>query len=179
MARQLERVVFESESMLDPMLVDEWALQILEYSFQTLLSLGSTRRLVAYSTSTYRSQRCQINDAVAALAKNPGSCWSLPVLADLVGLSPGYLSRTFREHTGSTITQYLMILRVIHALQLLPDYKGNLASLAYESGFSSHAHMSTSFLRLIGVTPSSTTAAHQQELISRLAQESHTIHKPI
>jgi AraC-like DNA-binding protein len=175
MARQLERLIFESDSIHDPMQIEECALRILERSFQALLSPAPTRRRIEYSRETSQVQRRQVNDAAAALASNPGHRWSLSMLADDIGLSPGYLSRTFREHTGSTITQYLSILRVIHALQSLPAFKGNLTRLAYESGFSSHAHMTTVFMKLVGRTPSSMTVAHHDEVIEWLVQKSKSI----
>jgi AraC-like DNA-binding protein len=175
MARQLERLIFESDPILDPMLIDECALRILERSFQALLLPNRARREIEYSRTTRQIQRRQVNEAAAALARQPGLRWSLTTLADDVGLSPGYLSRTFRQHTGSTITQYLSILRVIHALQQLPAYKGNLTGLAHESGFSSHAHMTPVFAKLVGKAPSAIAAANHDETIEWLVQKSHNI----
>lgn len=49
---------------------------------------------------------------------------SVESLAALVGMSPGNLSRVFKEKTGSTVLEYLTLLRKEYASTMLnnPEY---------------------------------------------------------
>jgi AraC family transcriptional regulator len=83
-------------------------------------------------------------------------------LADLardVGLSESYLARTFHAATGTTLHAALMERRIARARSLIESalHRGapaSLADVAAATGFSSHAHMTTAFRRVLGVTPS-------------------------
>jgi AraC family transcriptional regulator len=82
-------------------------------------------------------------------------------LADLasdIGLSESYLARTFQAATGTTLHAALMERRIARARLLIEDAlrrgaRANLADVAAATGFSSHAHMTTAFGRVLGVTP--------------------------
>lgn len=74
-----------------------------------------------------------------------------------VGLSAAYLARAFKATTGTTIHTALMERRIARARFLISQAhsrSGDLSAIAAESGFASHAHMTTSFRRVLGVTPS-------------------------
>jgi AraC family transcriptional regulator len=83
-------------------------------------------------------------------------------LADLatdLGLSESYLARTFRAATGTTLHAALMERRIARARLLIeaaPRHRGraSLAEIAAATGFSSHAHMTAAFRRVLGTTPS-------------------------
>jgi AraC family transcriptional regulator len=83
-------------------------------------------------------------------------------LADLAsdtGLSECYLARTFRAATGMTLHAALVERRIARARSLIEAASrhgahASLAEVAAASGFSSHAHMTTVFRRVLGVTPS-------------------------
>lgn len=79
----------------------------------------------------------------------------LLALAKLVSASPFHLSRVFREVTGVTIPQYRKQLRVRSALARFDDESpGSLASIAAESGFADHSHMTRTFVEQFGHSPS-------------------------
>jgi AraC family transcriptional regulator len=80
-------------------------------------------------------------------------------LANHIGLSESYLARTFEAATGTTLHAALMDRRIARARLLIGaalrrGVRGNLADIAAATGFSSHAHMTTAFRRVLGVTPS-------------------------
>ena len=83
-------------------------------------------------------------------------------LADLAsdtGLSECYLARTFRAATGTTRHAALMERRIARARSLIEaaSLRGtriSLAEVAAATGFSSHAHMTMAFRRVLGITPS-------------------------
>jgi AraC family transcriptional regulator len=80
-------------------------------------------------------------------------------LASEVGLSESYLARTFRAATGTTLHAALMERRIARARLLIEaaarrGVPASLADIAAATGFSSHAHMTTAFRRVLGITPS-------------------------
>jgi AraC family transcriptional regulator len=83
-------------------------------------------------------------------------------LADLAsdsGLSECYLARMFRAATGTTLHAALLERRIARARPLIEaalrrGAPASLADVAATTGFSGHAHMTTAFRRVLGVTPS-------------------------
>jgi AraC family transcriptional regulator len=88
------------------------------------------------------------------LAANVSANDSLSTIACDVGLSPFHLARQFRAHTGSSIHQYLLALRLATAHTRIRDGANNLTQLAIDLGFSSLAHFSSTFQRVYGMPPS-------------------------
>jgi AraC family transcriptional regulator len=103
-------------------------------------------------------------------------------LASDIDLSESYLARTFRAATGMTLHAALMERRIARARMLIEAAGGRaaparLADVAAATGFSSHAHMTTVFRRVLGVSPSEWTqmvrrpspvASLEGRLLSRL-----------
>ena len=81
-------------------------------------------------------------------------------LACDIGLSKSYLARTFHAATGKTLHAALVERRIARARSLIEaaasrrNGRVSLAEVATTTGFSSHAHMTTSFRRVLGITPS-------------------------
>jgi AraC family transcriptional regulator len=83
-------------------------------------------------------------------------------LANDTGLSECYLARTFRAATGMTLHAALVERRIARARSLIEaasrrGTRPSLAAVAAACGFSSHAHMTTIFRRVLGITPSEWT----------------------
>jgi len=97
-------------------------------------------------------------------------------LADLasdVGLSECYLARAFRAATGTTLHAALVERRIARARSLLEaasrrGARANLAQVAAATGFASHAHMTTAFRRVLGITPSEWMRRSQDGVASPL-----------
>jgi len=70
-----------------------------------------------------------------------------------LGRSPVYLTQLFQQIEGVPLYRYHLRLRLARALEQLP-YHEDLAALALELGFSSHAHFTSSFRQAYGRTPS-------------------------
>jgi AraC-like DNA-binding protein len=93
---------------------------------------------------------------------------SLTAIAAELDVSPAYLTDLFRRHEGLSIARYQRRLRLSRALVELPD-TADIAALALELGFSSHAHFSTAFRATYGMTPS----AYRKNLKARVALRRH------
>lgn len=78
---------------------------------------------------------------------------TVQALADRVGMDPFSFSRAFKARTGKSPYQYLLHLRVERALHMLTNTDMTLAEMAYACGFSSQAHFTTVFKRIVGVSP--------------------------
>jgi AraC family transcriptional regulator len=69
------------------------------------------------------------------------------------GFSQGYFSRAFLAATGETPHQFILTRRLAEARRRLDDGAGDLAQIAVQTSFSSHAHLTTAFGQAFGVTP--------------------------
>ena len=78
---------------------------------------------------------------------------TLEELGQRVGCSPFYLSRTFTEQMGMTISQFLRQVRLERAAELLRSGKFNVTQAALEVGYSSIGHFSTAFHETFGCCP--------------------------
>jgi AraC family transcriptional regulator len=89
---------------------------------------------------------------------------SLPLaeLAAHADVHPVHLVRAFRRHAGVTPADYQRRLRIESARHALATTRVPLATLALETGFSSQAHFTSLFRRLVGVTPAVWRRAHSR-----------------
>lgn len=86
---------------------------------------------------------------------------SAPELATLAALSVGAFHRWFKRHSGLTLGQYIMQLRVGTACQLLISSDRPIGTVAAAAGFGTLAHFNRQFLRSKGMTPSRFRAAYR------------------
>jgi AraC family transcriptional regulator len=75
-------------------------------------------------------------------------------LARDAGVHSVHLARTFREHYGVSVGQYLRRRRIEAAAGALRGGNAPLVDIALDAGFASQAHFCTAFRRLMGCTPS-------------------------
>ena len=88
------------------------------------------------------------------LQSNVAANIPLSDLAHRLAVSPFHLARVFREHTGFSLHEFRIQLRLRTALERLDDNAGTLTKLALELGFASHSHFTSQFRRAFGVPPS-------------------------
>jgi AraC family transcriptional regulator len=77
----------------------------------------------------------------------------LHTIAAESGYSRTHFLRTFRASTGYSPHQWLTRLRIEEAKTLLQKASHSLIDIALDCGFSSHGHFSSTFRRIVGVTP--------------------------
>jgi AraC family transcriptional regulator len=78
---------------------------------------------------------------------------TLTELADVVGVHPVHLARSFRREYGVTVAQYARSLRLDWAAQRLLEGGSALAEVAAEAGFADQSHFTRAFRNYVGVTP--------------------------
>ncbi|MFF2157684.1 helix-turn-helix domain-containing protein [Paenibacillus chitinolyticus] len=79
---------------------------------------------------------------------------SLSEVAEAIGMSDAYLSRTFKEETNVNFVKYLIRLRMEKARDLLEHTDCPTTDAAYQVGFSDYSHFSKTFKKTYGLTPS-------------------------
>ncbi len=75
-------------------------------------------------------------------------------MADRAGLSREYFSRIFKVLSGSNYSKWLNMIRVDHAISLLPQSDMKLTEIAMLSGFQSIPSFNRVFKELKGISPS-------------------------
>ncbi|MFN3508867.1 MAG: GlxA family transcriptional regulator [Allorhizobium sp.] len=129
-------------------------------------ALAAARKMVIYlrrsgqdpQLSPWLSGRNHIHPAIHraqdAIMADPTRDWSLPGLAAIAHLSERHLSRLFREHVGQSVVDYVNLMRVTLAQELLKQSRLDMESLAQRAGFASSRHMRRVFAQHHGLSPS-------------------------
>jgi len=102
----------------------------------------------------------------------PRAVWddlSLKTLAGLAGLSPSRFMHAFTESVGVPVRPYILWLRLQRAACDLMD-GASVTSAAHRAGFSDAAHLTRTFRRMLGATPSNLALLKRASL--RLSFES-------
>ncbi len=95
----------------------------------------------------------------AYIAENLDSPLTLAGLATEAALSDYHFARMFRQSTGQSPHQYVMLKRMHRAEQLLRHSSMSLTDIACDCGFSSLSHFSNRFRVHFGLSPSAYRAA--------------------
>jgi two-component system response regulator YesN len=151
--------------------VDEWTTllhnEVLKQFKKQLYLFFCYDELVSYVVKTYMSKLELIranrlaNSASATLIikqyiqEHYAEQIELNTLAEIVYLTPTYVSKLFKQETGYTITDYITEVRLQHAKQLLthqPHLK--VQEISGQVGYADVAYFHKLFKRTIGITPS-------------------------
>lgn len=106
-----------------------------------------------FCTRQQRLAQERVEQVIFLLKQNLAAPPALEELGKKIGCSHFYLSRIFSAQTGQTITQYLRQLRMERAAELLKSREYNVTEAAYEVGYSSLSHFSTTFQETFGCCP--------------------------
>lgn len=97
-------------------------------------------------------------DRIDAMVRLMHSAYARPIgleeIAEAAHMSPSSASRFFRRTTGTTVTDYLNLLRVGAACVLLRDTDLRIADIAADCGYANLSNFNRRFLDLRGTTPS-------------------------
>lgn len=84
--------------------------------------------------------------------------YSLPLTlaqaSEQAGVHPVHVSRSFRAKLGCTFREHLKGVRLSRAIDLLKQSRADITEVALACGFSDHAHLTRTFKRATGLTPS-------------------------
>lgn len=94
-----------------------------------------------------------VDKAIAYIDQNYGKDISLEIVADSIFIHPIYLSRVFKEKTGSRFSEYLTRVRLNKAKELLEDHHLKTYQISEMIGYESPKYFSRVFKENIGCSP--------------------------
>lgn len=109
-------------------------------------ALGKTER----NNQDFSQSFLQLEQSLRANLEHP---WTLEEMAGLVGLGNTAFSEKVKRHSGFSPLNYLINIRIAEASRLLKSTEKSLTDIAFETGFYSSQHFSTTFKKLTGYTP--------------------------
>ncbi len=142
------------------------ALAIVEADFGAAIAMEIARILVLYryraghqsQFSTTIQLQSKMGDRYAKLhgwiQARLSSKLTIDEMASFMSMSPRNFSRAFTKETGMTPGQYIELVRVSHARELLESSDAPISVVAHESGFVREERLRRAFVRQFGVTPS-------------------------
>ena len=95
-----------------------------------------------------------VSEAMKYIESHFGEDISLSTVADHLGLSESRLSHLFKDETGQSPGSYLIQTRIKAAMEMLKDCRSKVYEVAEQTGFRDIAHFSSTFKRIVGVSPS-------------------------
>lgn len=155
--RRVSAAVFESGEAVDRVWFEETIIGIAERTIAGVYRARGARRR---GDGADRVGGEAVRHVCAQIAARYGEALGIADLAAIAGYAPGHFCRKFRAHTGTTIHAYLTSVRLVAAVERLPERRGMVARLAHETGFASHAHLSSVFKRVLGATPTEVRDEH-------------------
>jgi len=92
-------------------------------------------------------------DVLDHVAEHFGQAVTVEDMAARAGLSPFHFARLFKETVGQSPYQFVMAYRVEQAREMLQDQSRPIIDIALSCGFSDQAHLTRTFKKLTGQTP--------------------------
>lgn len=100
------------------------------------------------------NKKSSVLDVKKYLDENYASRITLEELCSRFYISKYYLTHSFKEQFGLSITSYLLSVRITHAKQLLRFSNKTVEEIGYETGIGAPAYFSRVFKEVEGVSPS-------------------------
>ena len=117
--------------------------------------LTAVMALVATRTETVDP----VTQAQAYLRAHFRGVASMDAVADAVGLGPDHLRHLFKKQLGMSMLEYLIMVRMENARELLRHSALSIDEIAHQCGYASHRHLGVLFRRAQGSTPRAFRAA--------------------
>jgi len=133
-------VVYRSRRVVPGAKSQHWYIEIRPMEDDELVPVG-----------TVKDDR--IASAMAYFHKNFSDAPSLAQVSKHVHMSPFHFHRLFSKQVGVSPKHYLMRKQLQMAKWLLRAHRVPIGSIAAATGFSSHGHFTSTFHRIIGVSP--------------------------
>jgi AraC-like DNA-binding protein len=162
---------------LEPFIQDTEVMRSLLYCYDAIMTEASHLEMESYLLASVTALIVRYGRLSRGIPRTPKSPWavrlvrqyltdnhdqniSLSALAQMAGISPFHLARTFKDTTGMPPHLFQTQVRLERAKHLLR--KGWLvAQVAAECGFADQSHLIRRFKRFVGVTP-----AHYRDAVT-------------
>lgn len=95
-----------------------------------------------------------LNPAFNYIEQHFDARFTLDNMASLCNISPSYFSKLFNRITGDNFANYVNMVRITKACELLIHSEMPITMIAFELGFEDSSYFNKVFKRLTGITPS-------------------------
>ena len=93
-----------------------------------------------------------IKDAIAFIDENLVNDISIQTVSDALSISRSRISHLFKEYTGTSLWNYIILRRIQHS-QMLLRHGASITAACYDSGFRDYAHFIKVFSGTTGISP--------------------------
>jgi len=131
-----------------------------QYFWESLSNAIAIRVLKQYSVFEPKIQSYsgglsphQLKRTIEHISDNLKLDLSLHTLAAMLGMSPYYFERLFKQSVGQTPHQYILHCRIERAKQLLQTTRQPITEVACQVGCKNHSHFSKLFRQRTGISP--------------------------
>lgn len=128
---------------------------VLQAYFMSLVAYLSREYVSVPDSQNSRSELMSLAETVAYMERHYTEPITLKQLSAGLSISCRHFIRIFRQNYQSTPMDYIIRLRLKHALELLKDNRLAITQVAYESGFTDSNYFSRQFRERYGVSPRS------------------------
>ena len=139
----------QADRGLDPTYCDAMSWALAQYLMRRYGEVREKPGSLSWKLAPWRVRRVQ--DYIEAHLAQP---IRVGELARLVGVSPGYFQRAFRQTMGRTPLDFINARRVQRAIESLNRDGTSIAAIAHRVGFISPSHFTRTFRQITGVNPS-------------------------
>ena len=150
----IKRLLPKFEDLVNPQPGFIRYLRLLEILF--LLSISNDYRTLSTTTKVhledYEPSR-RIKKVKDYVATHFAESLKLEDIASYIGMAPTSLSRFFKAHTSQTLQDYIIDIRLGHAIRSLVDTNKTSAEICYESGFNNLSNFNRLFKKKKGCSP--------------------------
>ncbi len=95
-----------------------------------------------------------IKEAQKYINEHYASAVSLEEVSAVIGFNATYFSTLFKKETGMNFLEYVTIVRIKAAKQLLSDSKKSILDISHEVGYNDFKHFTKQFKKVTSLTPS-------------------------
>ena len=149
---QLEKLL--NDMLQENNIPDQYSYEFLTLLMQTLLLEIRRDGIFVYENLKQNNGISNdIEDALRYIAQNFAMPLTLDEVSEKVNLSPTYLSRKFRNVTGTTFREYVNYIRIRQASQMLLTTDDSITKIAVYCGFNSSNYFKDCFRKANGVSP--------------------------
>lgn len=139
---------------------DQEILDILDKNIKEVRQEEEERELLLYAERVRHFQKPKVGTEEDPVTFIKNYIWentdkeiSLNRLAKMVYFNPSYLSRTFKQETGITITEYLLEVKIQKAREMLWETDLKVQEIALKLGIDSSAYFARIFKKAVGCSP--------------------------
>lgn len=154
-------IVLKNASNLEPV----FKLMAAEYAVGGRYSrelLSNAARTLVYSVLRYENESFDasvdksmplVREIISFIGENIGTQISNNTIAERFHFNSSYINRVFKKHTGTTLHEYILGVRVDAAAEKLKSESTSVSEIAKLTGFSGAVHFTKAFKKRMGVSP--------------------------